>query len=107
MVEGLAALEARLVFPPHTNDTELRVMRDFITTPTVQAGVAVLILCVLIAAGFYLVSIFRDYAANDHQGADDMLANLREMHLQGDISDEEFRTIQAKTNLKRDADSSN
>ena len=82
-------------------------MLEVLNNPTVQAVLGIVVLCVLIAAGFYLVSIFRDYAANDHQGTDDMLANLREMHLQGDISDEEFRTIQAKTNLKRDADSSN
>ncbi len=81
-------------------------MLEVLNNPTVQAVLGIVVLCVLIAAGFYLVSIFRDYAANDHQGTDDMLANLREMHLQGDISDEEFRTIQAKTNLKRDADSS-
>lgn len=82
-------------------------MLEILNNPTVQAVLGIVVLCVLIAAGFYLVSIFRDYAANDHQGADDMLANLREMHLQGDISEEEFRTIQAKTNLKRDVDSSN
>ena len=81
-------------------------MLEVLNNPTVQAVLGIVVLCVLIAAGFYLVSIFRDYAANDCRGTDDMLANLREMHLQGDISDEEFRTIQAKTNLKRDADSS-
>ena len=69
------------------------VMPDFLTTPTAQAGFAVLILCVLIALGFYLVSSFRDYAA----GAPDVLANLQERHRKGDISDEEFRTIQATT----------
>ena len=56
-----------------------------------------MILCVLIAAGFYLVSIFRDYAAQDQESTIDVLANLQEMHRKGDISDEEFRTIQATT----------
>ena len=73
------------------------VMPDFLTTPTAQAGFAVLILCVLIALGFYLVSSFRDYAADDREVAPDVLANLQEMHRKGDISDEEFRTIQATT----------
>ncbi len=81
-------------------------MYDMLKIPTVQAVLAVLVLCVLIATGFYLLSIFRDYAANDHRGDNDVLANLRELHLQGDLSEEEFRTIQAKTNLKRDANSS-
>ena len=72
-------------------------MSDFFADPTVQASAAVLILCVPIAAGFYLVSSFRDYTAEDMGNADDALANLEEMHRKGDISDEEFRTIQATT----------
>ena len=40
---------------------------------------------------------FRDYAAQDREEPDDALANLREMHRNGDITDEEFRTIQATT----------
>lgn len=72
-------------------------MLEILEMPTVQAVLAVLVLCVLIAGGFYLVSIFRDYAAGDREEETDVLANLREMHLRGDISDEEFRTIQAKT----------
>ena len=80
-----------------TNASELRVMPDFFTTPTVQVAVAVLILCVLIAGAFCLLSILRDYTAEDHASTEDPLANLLEMHRKGDISDEEFRTI--KTNL--------
>lgn len=72
-------------------------MPDFFTTPAVQAGFAVLVLCVLIAAGFYVMSIFRDYAADDQETAAEHLLKLEEMHLKGDISEEEFRTIQATT----------
>ena len=69
----------------------------FLYDSSVQAGVAVLILCVLSAAGVYVVSIFRDYAAQDQESTDDLLANLQEMHREGDISDEEFRTIESRT----------
>ncbi|MEM1068508.1 MAG: hypothetical protein AAGG48_05095 [Planctomycetota bacterium] len=72
-------------------------MQDFFGVPAVRTGLALLVLCVLIAAGFYLVSIFRDYADEDQQDPDELLANLREMHRKGDISDQEFRNIQAKT----------
>jgi uncharacterized membrane protein len=72
-------------------------MPDFFSTPTVQAGVALLVLCVLIAIAFYVVSIFRDYAADDQENAVEHLLKLEEMHLNGDISEEEFRTIQATT----------
>ena len=44
-------------------------MPDFFTSPAVQAGAAVLVLCVLTAVGFYVVSIFRDYAAEDQETA--------------------------------------
>ena len=66
-------------------------------TPYVRIGALVLVLCFLIAAGFYLVSIFRDYDDNDQDDTSDVLANLEEMHRKGDISDQEFRTIQSRT----------
>lgn len=72
-------------------------MQDFFADPAVRAVLGLLILSVLIAAGFYLVSIFRDYADEDQEGPSDALSILEEMHLKGDISDEEFRTIKATT----------
>jgi uncharacterized membrane protein len=72
-------------------------MPDFFTAPAVQAGFALLILCILIVAAFYLVSIFRDYADEDRENTAEALANLQEMHLKGDINDQEFRTIKATT----------
>ena len=72
-------------------------MPDFSTSPAVQAGGGVLVLCVLTAIGFYVVSIFRDYAAEDQETVAEHLLKLEEMHLKGDISEEEFRTIQATT----------
>lgn len=81
-------------------------MSDLVTDPAVEAGLAILVLCVLIAGGVYLVSIFRDYAAEDRDEPHDTLANLRELHLRGEISDAEFRTIQAKTERKRTEETS-
>ncbi len=72
-------------------------MSDLFETPYLRIGVSLLVLCFLIAAGFYLVSSFRDYAAGDQEMTADALANLEEMHRKGDISDEEFRTIKART----------
>lgn len=77
-------------------------MTDFFTAPTVQAGVAVLILCVLIAAAYYLVASFRDYTAQDQESTREALNNLEEMHRRGDISDKEFRTIKARTQQQLD-----
>ena len=75
----------------------MTVVPDFLTTSVYQAGFALLILCVLLVIGIYLVSIFRDYAAEDREDPPKGIANLEEMHAKGDISDEEFRTIQSRS----------
>jgi uncharacterized membrane protein len=85
-------------------------MLDVLTMPTVQAVLGVTVLCVLIAGGFWFVSIYRDRAINDRLEADDLLSNFEEMHREGDISETEFRTIRASLGRQRhqasdDADS--
>ena len=73
-----------------------RRMSEWLEDPNVQLVAGLVVLCILTAIGFSLVSRFRDYAAHDRDTAVDALANLEEIHLKGDISEEEFRTIQAK-----------
>jgi hypothetical protein len=75
-------------------------MSNLIADPAVRATCGVLVLCVLIAAAFYLLASFRDYTAEDREETEDVLAKFREMHRKGDISEEEFRTIQATTHPK-------
>ena len=75
----------------------MTVVTDFLTTSVYQARFSLLILCVLLVIGVYLVSIFRDYAAEDREDPPEGIANLEEMHAKGDISDEEFRTIQSRS----------
>ena len=75
----------------------MTVVTDFLTTSVYQAGFALLILCVLLVIGVYLVSIFRDYAAEDREDPPEGIANLEEMHRKGDISHQEFRNIQTTT----------
>lgn len=70
---------------------------DLLSDPTVKAGLALLIVIVLAAAAFFLVARLRDYTAQDWDTSDDRLSNFEEMRLKGDISEEEFRTIQAAT----------
>jgi len=72
-------------------------MTDIFANPTIQAGLSVLILCVLIAVAFSFVSKFRDYNANDRETTSETLANLEEMRRRGDISDQEYRTIKTTT----------
>ena len=74
-------------------------MSKWLEDPNVQLVAGLLVLCILTAIGFSLVSRFRDYAAQDRDIAVDALANLEEMHRKGDISEEEFRTIKSKASL--------
>jgi len=77
---------------------------DLLSDPTVKAGLALLVLIVLAAAAFFLVARLRDYTAKDWDSSDGGLSNFEEMRLKGDISEEEFRTIQAaaKVSDKKD-----
>jgi hypothetical protein len=70
---------------------------DLLTTPTLQAVAGMLILCVLIAVAFNLVSRFRDYAVEDRYNADSVMANFQEMLRRGEITAAEYRNIQARS----------
>lgn len=60
---------------------------------TVQAVVLVLVLCVLIAAAFYVMARFRDYAAKDWRDPESGVANFADLLAQGYITEEEYRKI--------------
>lgn len=68
---------------------------ELLSDPAVKAGLALLILIILSAAAFFLVARLRDYTSGDWETTPDERLNFEEMRLKGDISEEEFRTIQA------------
>ena len=85
-------------------------MRDFVASPTVRSAALLAVLSVIVAIAVRVVSSFRDYDDDDQQSADDLLSKLEEMRLKGDITDEEFRTMKARTHsqhvdAKNDEDS--
>jgi uncharacterized membrane protein len=61
----------------------------------VQFGLALAGLIVLVGVGFYLVGRLRKSMQATSNSANDHLSNFREMHDQGGLSDEEYRTIKA------------
>ncbi|MEM9367967.1 MAG: hypothetical protein AAGD07_18390 [Planctomycetota bacterium] len=69
-------------------------MPDIGSTTAIQIGVLLAILIGMIAGAFWLLARFRDYTAHDQFEQPPLLTNLEEMRSRGDISDEEFRTIQ-------------
>ena len=70
-------------------------LMELLSDPAVKAGIAILILIIVSASAFFLVARLRDYTSGDWDATDDQLLNFEEMRLKGDISEEEFRTIQA------------
>lgn len=76
-------------------------MANWWALPTVQAGLGVVVLGILIAGGFWLVSSFRDRTADDRFTPQELLSNFEEMHREGDISGKEFRTIKASMDRHR------
>ncbi|MEM9826145.1 MAG: hypothetical protein AAF958_06125 [Planctomycetota bacterium] len=78
-------------------------MSDILAEPVTRVVLGLVVLCVLVAAAYFVVSIFRDYGDDVHLDPDQMLSNLEEMRQRGDISEEEFRTIQASNRADVDA----
>ncbi|MEM6470127.1 MAG: hypothetical protein AAF802_11275 [Planctomycetota bacterium] len=70
-------------------------MMEFLGDPAVKAGVALLILIIVSAAAFFLLSRLRDYTDGDWDSSSEGLLNLEEMRLRGEISEDEFRTLKA------------
>lgn len=51
---------------------------------------------VMTAIGFTVARRYRDREAKDMSEASDMMSKFRELHAEGGLSDEEFRTIKTK-----------
>ncbi|MCS7470974.1 hypothetical protein NZK35_30330 [Stieleria sp. ICT_E10.1] len=77
---------------------------DVLSDPAVKAGLALLILIIVSAAAFFLVARLRDYTNGDRDSTSSGLLNFEEMRLKGDISEEEFRTIQAASHRTDEGD---
>jgi uncharacterized membrane protein len=70
---------------------------DLWAAPTLQAVAGLLVLCILIAIAFNLVSRFRDYAAKDWRDRESVLPNFQEMLRRGEITAAEYRKIQSRS----------
>jgi len=70
---------------------------DLWAAPTLQAVAGLLVLCILIAVAFNLVSRFRDYAAEDWREQESRHPNFQEMLRRGEITAAEYRKIQSRS----------
>lgn len=85
------------------------VMSEFLSTPTASIVLGLSGLAAIVAIGIYLIGKVRGEVNAETDGANEHLSKFREMHFQGGLSDEEYRTIKAmlaeplKQELKADA----
>ena len=77
-------------------------MLEVLTTPSGKAVIWVTVLLVVAVVGWYVVLRFRDISDDDHPTPSELLTNFRELRQEGDISEQEYRTI--KTALRPDID---
>ena len=68
--------------------------------PVTQAALLFAAIFVMTAIGLAVVRSYRDSKAEDRPDSSDLMSKFRELHEEGGLSDEEFRTI--KTKLARE-----
>ncbi len=72
-------------------------MAEFLDSDFARLVIAMTVVAMLSAVGWYVVSKFRGGSGKEQPTSSEMLTNLHEMRQQGDVTEEEFRTI--KTHL--------
>lgn len=70
-------------------------MPDLFHNTTAQVVIWVAIGAILVVVGIYVVAKVRETFSEREPATHQLLANFRELHTQGELSDEEYRTIKA------------
>ena len=79
-------------------------MREFLLTTHALVVIWSTVLLIVIVIAVFIVGRLRDRMDNDRLASNELLTNFRELNLQGDIEDSEFRDIKSVlgTKLKRE-----
>jgi 5-bromo-4-chloroindolyl phosphate hydrolysis protein len=70
-------------------------MGEFLSSSTANLVILIAVLAGLIAVGVYAILKVRGLQAEEATTASGLLTNFRELHHEGDLSDEEYRTIKS------------
>jgi len=70
-------------------------MADFLSSPAASIVFLLTLTAVLIAIGVYVIGKVRASMQDETPRSSEWLSNFREMHDQGDLDDEEYRTIKS------------
>ena len=74
-----------------------RNMAEYFEDPIVQLVIWLAVFSALVAVAAYIIMRLRTEAVQNEPVASELLSKFRELHVEGDLSEEEFRTI--KTTL--------
>jgi uncharacterized membrane protein len=70
-------------------------MPDFLQSAAAQAVIWLAICAALVAVGIYVVMKVRQTLSENEAKTHELISDFRELHSQGELSDEEYRTIKA------------
>jgi uncharacterized membrane protein len=68
---------------------------DLVTSAQAQIVWKIAACAILAVLGYYTVGKLRSALRESERGPSDFMSNFRELHSQGELSDEEYRTIKA------------
>ncbi len=70
-------------------------MAEFLSSPLASVVFLSAVAAVLVAVGVYVIGRVRADVNQSEPKSSEWLSNFREMHAQGELDDEEYRTIKA------------
>jgi uncharacterized membrane protein len=70
-------------------------MPDFLQSAAAQAVIWLAVCAALVAVGIYVVMKVRQTLSEKEAKTHELISDFRELHSQGELSDEEYRTIKA------------
>lgn len=70
-------------------------MAEFLSSPMASVVMLAALTAALVACGIYVIGKVRGGLVQKEPPSSEMLTNFQELHDQGELSDEEYRTIKA------------
>ncbi|MBI3836530.1 MAG: SHOCT domain-containing protein [Planctomycetia bacterium] len=70
-------------------------MAEFLGSPLAEVVILLALAAALVAVGIYVIGRVRADIHRKEPPASEWLTNFKELHAQGELSDEEYRTIKA------------
>jgi hypothetical protein len=71
-------------------------MVEFLSSPLAQVVFLLALTATLVAIGVYVISKVRADVKHTEPGASQLLTRFKDLHAQGQLSDEEFKTIKSQ-----------